>query len=277
MQFVKEARVTGQLEHPGVIPVHELSLDENEQPYYVMKFVHGKTLKDVIADFHKGLPDAGTSREVEWLRLLNIFLDLCQTIAYAHSRGVIHRDIKPDNVMVGAYGETLVLDWGLAKVVGEPESADPFAAMQMRDDDTLQTMAGTVKGTPYFFAPEVAAGKVDEVDQVSDVYLLGGTLYNMITNHTPRTGKKISQLLDDAINVPPVPPRTLDPTVPKPLDAICRKALAHQKASRYQTAAALAADVEAYIAGEPVTAYKETPLERAWRKAEESAHLKALG
>ncbi len=265
LEFIKEARVTGQLEHPGVIPVHELSLDDNGQPYYVMKFVHGQTLKAVIDDYHGQKADAAASREVQWLRLLNIFLDLCQTIAYAHSRGVIHRDIKPDNVMVGAYGETLVLDWGLAKIVGEPESEDTSGPIQLSGADTMESQAGSVKGTPSFFAPEVASGKVDEVNHLSDVYLLGATLYNMITGRPPRTGTKLPEILELARTTPPVAPRLLDPTVPKPLDAICRKALAHRKADRYSSAAILAEDVQRYLAGEPVAAYPENFLERTWR------------
>jgi tetratricopeptide (TPR) repeat protein len=266
LNFLKEAQVTGQLEHPGVIPVHELSIDENGQPFYIMKFVHGKTMKDVIKEYHEHKNDAASPREVQWLRLMNIFLDLCQTIAYAHSRGVIHRDIKPDNVMVGEYGETLVLDWGLAKVIGEPESDSPHGAIQLSSDDvSVGSITGTVKGTPYYFAPEVAAGKVNDVDQISDVYLLGSTLYYMITAKTPREGKSLTQLLDDAKNKLPVLPRQLAPTTPKPLDAICRKAMAHDKKDRYQTAAELATDVQRYLAGEPVSAYQETLVERTWR------------
>jgi Flp pilus assembly protein TadD len=275
LQFVTEARVTGQLEHPGVIPVHELSLDDNGQPYYVMKFVHGQTLSAVIADYHKGKADPQAPREVQWLRLMNIFLDLCQTIAYAHSRGVIHRDIKPDNVMVGAYGETLVLDWGLAKIVGEPDSSDPHGAIQLSEADTMATLAGTVKGTPTFFAPEVATGKPEDVDQLSDVYLLGATLYTMITGKPPREGKNLPKLLELARTTPPVPPRQLDPAVPKPLDAICRKAIAHEKKDRYPSAAALAEDVQRYLAGETVAAYQENLLERAWRWVKR--HRTALG
>ncbi len=264
-QFLKEARVTGQLEHPGVIPVHELSIDEDGQPFYVMKFVHGKTLKSVIQEYHKNT-NADTPREVEWLRLLNVFIDLCQTIAYAHSRGVIHRDIKPDNVMVGAYGETLVLDWGLAKVIGEPEGDDPFAAIrQAQSEDGTATVAGSIKGSPYYLAPEAAAGEVDKVDQVSDVFLLGGTLYEMVTGKTPRWADKMTAILQLARTEAPKPPRQLDPSVPRPLDAICRKALALKKEDRYQAAAELAEDVQRYMAGEPVSAYQETRLERTWR------------
>jgi hypothetical protein len=279
-QFVKEAQVTGQLEHPGVIPVHELSVDENGQPYYVMKFVHGQTLKEVIHEFHEQKPDAETPREVAWLRLMNVFIDLCQTIAYAHSRGVIHRDIKPDNVMVGAYGETLVLDWGLAKVVSEPESDDPYASIQVSEfADTKASMSGSVKGTPFYFAPEVASGEVEKVDHVSDIFLLGATLYEMVTSRPPRKADKMPALLEMARTVAPIPPRQLDATVPKPLDAICRKALAMKKEDRYQSAADLAEDMQRYLAGEPVSAYQETLTERTWRwvKRHRTALTRTLG
>ncbi|HEV8176185.1 MAG TPA: serine/threonine-protein kinase, partial [Gemmatimonadales bacterium] len=293
-QFLHEAQVTGQLEHPGIIPVHELTRDENGEPFYTMKFVHGQTLKEVIADYHAGKtkiaepvgatakngatsdPKSGAaSREVEWLRLLNIFLDLCQTMAYAHSKRVIHRDIKPENVMVGAYGETLVLDWGLAKVVGTPDSPDTSEEGIRQSASVLGTVAGTVKGSPFYFAPEVAAGKVNEVDMVSDVYLLGGTLYQILTGHSPREATTITELIDMAKNKQPEAPRKLDPTIPKPLQAICMKALALRKEDRYQSAAALAEDMQRYLAGEPVTAYQENAWERAWRWIKR--HRRTLG
>jgi len=289
-QFIKEAQVTGQLEHPGVIPVHELSLDDKGQPYYVMKFVHGKTLKDVIREFHEQKPtppspplqggDLGGSREVAWLRLLKVFINLCQTIAYAHSRGVIHRDIKPDNVMVGAYGETLVLDWGLAKIIGEPESDEPYAGIRVSEfEDTQASVSGSVKGTPFYFAPEVASGEVEKVDHVSDVFLLGGTLYEMVTGRPPRKADKMPALLEMARTVTPLPARQIDPTVPKPLDAICRKALAMRKEDRYQSATELADDMERYLAGEPVSAYQESLPERTWRwvKRHRTALSRTLG
>ncbi len=274
-RFLQEGQVTGQLEHPGVIPVHELGLDENGQPYYVMKFVHGRTLQEVIQAYHKG--EGGEAKEVQRLRLLNIFLNLCQTVAYAHSRGVIHRDIKPDNVMVGAYGETLVLDWGLAKVVGKPEDeTNPYAHVHLSGSvESMETMAGSVKGTPTYFAPEVAAGRIEEVDQLSDVYLLGGTLYHILTGKPPRHAGKIKELLELARTKPPEPPRTIKPDIPKALEAICLKAIAHEKKNRYVSATALAEDVQRYLAGEPVSAYQENFFERAWRWVKR--HKKALG
>jgi len=261
--FLLEARITGQLEHPGVIPVHELGLDDNNQPFYVMKFVHGRTLKDAIDEYHA--PQAAADgREIQRLRLLNIFIDLCQTIAYAHSRGVLHRDIKPDNVMVGAYGETLVLDWGLAKVIGNPESPGAEGGIGLSFSGSTATAAGAIKGTPSYLAPEATTGKVEDVDRLSDVFLLGGTLYHILTGKPPRQVKKIAELLA-AVKQSPPPPRQIDPALPKPLDAICKKALAIRKDDRYAGAAELAEDVQRYLAGEPVTAYRESFAERAWR------------
>ncbi|MFO0967582.1 MAG: serine/threonine-protein kinase, partial [Gemmataceae bacterium] len=273
-RFLMEAQITGQLEHPGVVPVHELGLDDNGQPYYVMKFVQGATLQKVINEYHDPkTPEA--DKEVQRLRLLSIFLNLCQTIAYSHSRKIIHRDIKPENVMTGAYGETLVLDWGLAKTIGAPEDATAEGAIRASGADTNATMMGAAKGTPTYFSPEAAAGLVHEVDQLSDIYLLGATLYHILTGKPPRHATKIRELIEMAKNTPPAPPRSIKPDVPKPLEAICMKAMAHDRKDRYRTATELAEDMQRYLAGEPVTAYKETFLERTWRWAKK--HHKALG
>jgi tetratricopeptide (TPR) repeat protein len=294
--FLLEARITGQLEHPGVIPVHELGLDENNQPFYVMKFVHGRTLKDAIDEYHApppadsaaGAAAAGTAtqsaatagaadgREVQRLRLLSIFIDLCQTIAYAHSRGVLHRDIKPENVMVGAYGETLVLDWGLAKVIGNAESSEAEGGVGLSFSGSTATAAGAIKGTPSYLAPEATSGKVEDVDRLSDVFLLGGTLYHILTGRPPRHVKKINELLQ-AVKQPPPAPRMIDRTIPKPLEAICVKALAIRKEDRYQSAAELAEDVQCYLAGEPVAAYRENLAERAWRGCKRRHRLLGRG
>src|SRR5438094_6661618 len=178
-KFLFEAQITGRLEHPGVVPLHQLGTDAQGRPFYIMKFVRGRTLKDAIKDYHDTPSTSEAPKEVKQLRLLAVFVNLCQTIAFAHSRGVIHRDIKPDNVMLGEYGESLVLDWGIAKMLGHPDSsggassADPGTS----GAESRETQAGTVKGTPSYFAPEMAEGLVSEVDQQSDVYLLGATLY----------------------------------------------------------------------------------------------------
>ncbi len=273
-QFFWEGQVTGQLEHPGVAPVHELGMDDAGEPYYVMKFVHGKTLLEEIDAFHAA-PAARPEREVERVRLLRVFLAVCQTVAFAHSRGILHRDIKPENVMTGEYGETLVLDWGLAKLVGEDEWHDRGPVRRLSySGETLETVAGAIKGTPFYMSPEVAAGSTHLVDRVSDVFLLGATLYHQLTGVKPRQGKTIPELIS-AAHKPPPPPRSVDPTVPKPLEAVCLKAMAVERAARYQSAKELSEDLERFLAGEPVTAYRETFTERAWRWARR--HRRAIG
>jgi tetratricopeptide (TPR) repeat protein len=263
--FLWEAQVTGQLEHPGVIPVHELSRDDKGEPYYIMKFVHGQTLLKAIDDFHAATELDPSAREVQRLRLLQVFLTLCQTVAYAHSRGVIHRDIKPENVMIGEYGETLVLDWGLAKIVGHPERPSAAGPVQRTlSGESSATMAGAIKGTPSYMAPEMATGDVNAVDHQSDVFLLGGTLYHMLTGKRPRQATSVTEYIV-LTQKPTLPARKLDARIPRPLEAICAKALAVAKEDRYQTATALADDMQRYLAGEPVSAYRETFLERAAR------------
>jgi len=149
-RFLAEAQITGQLEHPGVIPVHDLWVDDQGCATYVMKFVEGGTLKDAIDEFYAG----GTNDSepmVAWRRMLDCFVDLCETVAFAHSRGVVHRDIKPDNVMLGPFGETIVLDWGLAKVAGEPEIPGLSSCVTLtKSGRSTETRAGSVLGTPSY-------------------------------------------------------------------------------------------------------------------------------
>lgn len=264
--FLLEAQVTGQLEHPGIVPIHELGTDDEGQPFYVMKFIQGRTLSDVIKEYHSPDTAHGESREVQQVRLLQMFVSLCQTMAYAHSRAVLHRDLKPDNVMVGSYGETLVLDWGLAKVVGAPEETDASRPEGIRlSGDTMETQAGSIKGSPTYIAPESARGEVDQIDQKTDIFLLGGILYSILTGNPPRSTKKLSEMLKMAAKEAPPPPRTLNAKIPKPINAICAKALAFKKEDRYDSAQDLAEDVQRYLAGEPVSAYQESFFERAGR------------
>jgi tetratricopeptide (TPR) repeat protein len=277
-RFRVEAQVTGQLEHPGIVPVHDMGWSAEGEPYYVMKFVQGRTLHKVIQEFHAKKLNGG-AREVEQLRLLQMFLSLCQTVGYAHSRGVLHRDLKPDNVMLGPYGETILLDWGIAKVLGPNEPAlrdesGPSARVRETVPDT-GTQAGAIMGTPSYMAPEVAAGLNEEVDERSDIYLLGATLYQILTGKQPRTAKTLAEIIKKAKYEPPQPVRSINPLVPKALDAICHKAMAHAKEDRYPTATALAEEIQRYVAGEPVTAYREGFPARAWRWAKR--HRRALG
>ncbi len=201
----REARILAGLEHPGIVPVHDVGTLSDGRVFYAMKLVQGRIL-DQAAE--------GLSRSDR----LRLFQRVCEPVAFAHSRGIIHRDLKPENVMVGEFGEVLVMDWGVAKLAGGA------------------TEAGVI-GTPHYMAPEQAAGENESVNERSDVYGLGGILQFLLAGQA----------------------------VPKPLAAICRQALAADPESRYGSAAELAADVGRFLAGEPVAAYRENPLEIAMR------------
>jgi tetratricopeptide (TPR) repeat protein len=270
-RFVTEVQIAGRLEHPGIVPVHDMGEDDQGRPFYVMKFVRGQTLKTAILAYHARAADAdddGGAREVQWVRLLKVFIDLCHAIGYAHSRGVLHRDLKPDNVMLGPFGETLLLDWGLAKLVGEADadgnglsgraSGTPWGASSHTGD-------GTVMGTPTYMAPEMAEGRAADVDQRTDVYLLGATLYEIVTGRAPRSGNSRDELIELARSTLPAPPRKLARGCPRPLEAVILKAMALRKENRYAGAMELAEDVHRYLAGEAVSACREPLPARALR------------
>ena len=288
-RFLVEAQITGQLEHPGIVPVHDLGVDEEGRPFYVMTFIHGRTLKDVIDEYHAGRPmvasgkseppgsgsgvaqHSSLAKDVQRCRLLEVFVKVCEAVAYAHNRGVIHRDLKPDNVMLGPFGETLVLDWGMAKVVNLPEQ--PAGAASGRSppvhlngpSGSSNTQAGLIMGSPFYMAPEMAEGRAVDADERTDVYLLGATLYHILTGHAPREGRSLDEVIGVARHGVPLPPRQRKADVSRALEAICLVAMARNPQDRYAGALELAADVQRHLAGAPVTAYAEPAWTRAWR------------
>lgn len=358
-RFVEEAQITGQLEHPGIIPIYDVGFQENGTPYYAMKLVRGGNMEVAIEAMHK-LPSGSPERQLAFNRLLRQFIAVCQAVGFAHDKGVLHRDLKPLNVMLGEFGETLVLDWGLAKLVdligeqmissdrssrttpnGEPfvDDGESEVATIMTDPSTntgatrepdsrfphnspdleatqavtarwpaeknpgppksgprnagnntfnattatatgqrriqtgmrsagSATIMGQVMGTPAYMSPEQALGQIDELDSRTDIYSLGGILYKLLSNQQPVGRGRVQEVLDKVILGLIPPPRTIDPTIPKPLEAICLKAMSKDKMARYPKALDVAADVEAWLADQPVSAYPDrwhTRLRR-WSK-----------
>jgi WD40 repeat protein len=268
--FLAEAELTGRLEHPGVVPVYGLGTDARGRPYYAMRFIRGETLGDAIKRYHGETPPA--SRNVELRRLLRHFVAVCETVAFAHSRGVIHRDLKPANVMVGEFGETLVVDWGLAKHLDKRAEAraagskpDVSCGLAETLDELGATFTGCAKGTPAFMPPEQAAGDWANVGPAADVYSLGATLFALLTGKHPFEGRTALEVIEKVKAGRLAPPRSVKTDVPKPLEAVCLKAMALRPADRYAGAKELAADVERWLADEPVAAWHEPFSLRARR------------
>jgi serine/threonine protein kinase len=236
-----EAQVLARLEHPGIVPIHDVGRLADGRLFYVMKLVQGKTLLEHLGD------------RSDLAERLRIFERICEALAFAHSQGFVHRDLKPANVMVGPFGEVLVLDWGVAKVLaGEA----PTLAGSPATAGAGETDAGTVIGTRGFMSPEQARGATDEITERADVYGLGAILFTLLAGTAPPAEAGAARReLDRLANVS------------RRLRAVCARAMAADPADRYATAAALAADVARFRAGDPVEAYRETWLERAGRLA----------
>ena len=271
-RFLEEAQVTGQLDHPGIVPVHELGVDDNDQVYFTMKLVDGEDLRAVFDRVHRPA-DSGWNLT----RALSLMLRVCEAMAYAHSKGVIHRDLKPSNIMVGRYGEVYVMDWGLARVQGQRDQKDlriqpmPVTsstaveshrkdASETPSDSPLITMDGDVVGTPAYMSPEQARGELNRIGPQTDVYAMGAMLYHLLTGYMPYVKPDIvsSQyavwrwVQEGAPN----PLERAAPEAPAELVAICEKAMRRSPADRYANMEELAIDLRAFLENRVVAAYE---------------------
>ncbi len=249
-RFVREARVQGQLEHPSVVPVYDLGSDAEGKLFFTMKRIRGQSLEEILKGLRKDDPDfVHYSRR----RLLGAFLQVCQTMAYAHTRGVLHRDLKPANLMLGAFGEVYVLDWGLAKLVGATEEdADTITEHTHLDGPAVSyTVDGDILGTPGYMAPEQLAGSVDDLDERADIYALGAILHELLTLKPLHRGDTINDILISTLGAPKAPSAVAPAREIAPeLDELCLAALAKAPEERLATASELAARLEAYLDGD---------------------------
>ena len=264
-RFLKEARGTAQLEHPNIMPVHEMGVTDELGIYFTMKKIHGENLKEVLDRLQ-----ANTSfyqKKYPLNVLLEIFLAVCNGVAFAHSKGVIHRDLKPANIMIGEYGEVLILDWGLVKQLDAKEGTRSNVQLRMDEFDVgAKTLDGAISGTPNYMSPEQAEGHIDEVDFQSDIYSLGAILYHILTHLPPFEKTQLRKLLDNvkAGNFEAPRKRCPELRIPRELEAICLKAMARFQINRYRSVERLAEDIRNYIGHREVSAYKAPRHVRFW-------------
>jgi len=236
-RMVREAQIIARLEHPGIVPVHDVGVLPDGRVFYAMKYVRGSRLDEYAAE-NSSIRDR-----------LRKFQAVCDAVAFAHAHGVIHRDLKPQNIMIGSFGEVLVLDWGVAKILGR--------GFSRLDTDWVQ---GTIIGTRDYMAPEQARGEVEQLDERADIYSLGAVLYFLLTNKLPGEAR----------------PRSVNPAISRAAEAICLKAMARSAGERYSSASDLSADVGHLLDAEPVSAYRESALEKVSRWTSKNRFLVLL-
>ncbi len=281
-RFLGESQVTGQLEHPNIVPVHDLGRLPDGTVFYTMKKVEGRSLDQVLRGIRKANPEI--VGRFSRIRLLTILQQVCLGMEYAHARGVIHRDLKPANIMLGDFGEVLILDWGLAKVMGqldEPQVVDgeeqDLEPVELSEGAQLATRAGYVQGTPPFMAPEQAKNERDRIGPWSDVYALGGILYQILTQKLHFHGKNPRDVMIRCVEEDPIPPIERAPhlRIPEELSDICMRALVRDPEQRFRSARELSDEIEAFLEG---TKRREAAQKRVdeGRSAMETYHAARL-
>ena len=254
-RMVREAQIIARLEHPGIVPVHDVGALPDGRVFYAMKFVRGSRLDEYAKQ-------TGTSKE-----RLRKFQAVCDAVAFAHAHGVVHRDLKPQNIMIGSFGEVLVLDWGVAKLLSRfPHDVSEADTLMLAEkpqravnETSVDTLQGTVIGTPLYMSPEQSNGEVQQVNERSDIYSLGAILYFLLTGQPPARQSSAA----GSCSIPA--PRQVNPKVSKAAEAICLKAMAQAAEDRYATAGEVSHDIGRLLDGEPVSAYRENVFERLSR------------
>ena len=262
--FIDEAIITAQLQHPNIIPVHDIGVSKAtanspESPFYTMKLVEGESLEEILEGLYQS--DPYYINQYPLFSRLNIFRKICDAIAYSHSHGVIHRDIKPDNIMIGRFGEALLLDWGLATYDSQSYHGAPQYDENIDIDDiprAIKNSDGKIKGSPCYLAPEQALAESDEIDRQTDVFLLGSTLYHILTLQPPYTGNNNKDCILKAMHCKfPHPHNTAHgKNVPNTLIDILYKAMALDKSERYKSVQALSKALDNYLTSQTVASYK---------------------
>ncbi|MCC6150698.1 MAG: serine/threonine protein kinase [Planctomycetes bacterium] len=257
-RFLEEAQITGQLEHPNIVPVHEIGIDGKGNLYFTMKLVEGWGLNEILNKLRAG--DKDTLREWTISRLLEMFLKLCEGIAFAHSRGVIHRDLKPANIMVGRFGEVQIMDWGVSKIVArnEKDAHEKAVISDRMESEFGATMVGAIVGTPSYMSPEQAKGETDALGVESDIFALGVILYELLSLRSPWTGKTSDEVLEQVRTFDPEPPsrRNLDRAIAPELDDLALRCLAKSRDKRLATVRELMVNIRNYMEGRTMAAVK---------------------
>ena len=239
-RMLREAKVVARLEHPGIVPIHDVGVLPDSRVFYVMKYVRGERLDSFV---QKTMPER-----------LRVFQRICEAVAFAHAQRVIHRDLKPENIMVGEFGEVLVMDWGLAKLVHSSEDQRPISKEPSVRSPALITGHGTILGTPSYMAPEQASGQIENLNERTDVYSLGAILYFLLTGFPPAEKRTDLEM-----------PRKRDPKISKAIEAVCLHAMDSDQNSRYANASDLSRDIALYLDDLPVSVYRENLYEKTAR------------
>jgi serine/threonine protein kinase len=268
-RFVQEARITARLEHPNIVPVHDIGVDTNGAPYFTMKLSRGRTLSAILRKLRED--DYKTLKEFDLTRLLRIYVKILNGVVFAHSKKVIHLDLKPDNIHVGDFGEVLILDWGLARFIGAAEDIDDnYDGEMITFPGTLAssnfTLDGITKGTPGYMAPEQAAGKNRLKDERTDIYALGAILYAILTFESPLSGRPVNEIIAETIqgNINFPDAENQKRQLPAAMQAVVLKAMGRNPEERYQSVDELREDIFAFLGGYAPKAEDASSLKKTY-------------